>query len=181
MPSDSRDIITSVYDFNSIKFMQYIKQMNEEHFSEDPIVYGGALNYGRKNIDVEIRRVKQKCEAGAAFFLTQPVYSDEDIERIRRIKEETGAKIICGILPLVSYRNAVFMQNEVAGIRVPDEIVRQYDPDMDRSQAQQVGVDIAVQIARKLSSVSDGLYFMIPFNRAAMLAQILRKLRGEDS
>ena len=181
VPSDSRDIITSVYDFNSIKFMQYIKQMNEEHFSEDPIVYGGALNYGRKNIDVEIRRVKQKCEAGAAFFLTQPVYSDEDIERIRRIKEETGAKIICGILPLVSYRNAVFMQNEVAGIRVPDEIVRQYDPDMDRSQAQQVGVDIAVQIARKLSSVSDGLYFMIPFNRAAMLAEILRKLRGEDS
>ena len=73
------------------------------------------------------------------------------------------------------------MTNEVAGIRVPDEMVRQYDPDTDRIQAQQVGVDIAVQIARKLSSVSDGLYFMIPFNRAAMLAEILRKLRGEGS
>ena len=61
---------------------------------------------------------------------------------------------------------------------LPDEIVRQYDPDMDRSQAQQVGVDVAAEIAEKLNDVTDGYYFMVPFNRASMIAEILKKIRN---
>ena len=83
VPSGDRGSITSVYDYHSVTLMNYVRQMNREHFSEDPIAYGGALNYGRKNIDSEIKRMRKKCEAGASFFLTQPIYSDEDIERIR--------------------------------------------------------------------------------------------------
>ena len=114
--------------------MNYVRQLNREHFAEDPIAYGGALNYGRKNIDAEIKRMQKKCGAGASFFLTQPIYSDEDIERIRYIKSRIDTKIICGIMPLVSYRNAVFMKNEITGIHVPDEIIAQYDKDMSREE-----------------------------------------------
>ena len=119
-------------------------------YAELPIAYGGALNYGRKNIDVEISRMQKKCEAGAAFFLTQPVYSDEDVQKICYIKQKTDAKIICGIMPLVSYRNACFMKNEVTGINVPDEIIARYSPDMSREQAQETGIEIAVEVAEKL-------------------------------
>lgn len=173
VPSGERDIIKSVYDYNSVTLMNYMKQLNREHFAEDPIAYGGALNYGRKNVDAEIRRMQKKCEAGAAFFLTQPIYSDEDIERIRYIKNRIDTKIVCGIMPLVSYRNALFMKNEITGIHVPDEIIARYDKEMSREEAQAVGVQIAEEIMKKLEDIADGYYFMVPFNRASMIAEIL--------
>lgn len=176
VPAGERGSITPVYDYHSVTLMNYIRQMNREHFSADPVAYGGALNYGRKNIDAEIRRMQKKCEAGASFFLTQPIYSEEDIERIRYIKSRIDTKIICGIMPLVSYRNALFMKNEITGIHVPDEIIAQYDKDMSREEAQAVGVRIAVQIAEKLKETADGYYFMVPFNRAAMIAEIMEKI-----
>ncbi len=175
VPSGERGSITSVYDYHSVTLMNYVCQMNREHFFDDPIAYGGALNYGRKNIDAEIGRMQKKCEAGASFFMTQPIYSDEDIERIRYIKSRIDTKIICGIMPLVSYRNALFMKNEITGIHVPDEIIARYDKDMSREEAQAAGVQIAVEIAEKLEDTADGYYFMVPFNRAAMIAGILEK------
>ena len=180
VPSGERGSVTSVYDYHSVTLMNYLRQLNREYFSDDPIAYGGALNYGRKNIDAEIRRMQKKCEAGASFFLTQPIYSDEDIERIRYIKSRIDTKIICGIMPLVSYRNALFMKNEITGINVPDEIIAQYDKDMSREEAQAVGVRIAVKIAEKSGDVADGYYFMVPFNRAGMIAEILEKMTAID-
>lgn len=177
VPSGERDVVTSVYDFHSVSLMKYLERMNREHFAQDPVAYGGALNYGRANLDAEIRRMERKCGAGASFFLTQPIYSDEDMERIRYIKSRIDTKVICGIMPLVSYRNALFMKNEIPGISVPDGIVDRYDRDMSREEAQRVGVEIAVEIAEKLRDITDGYYFMVPFNRAAMIAQILEKMR----
>ena len=177
VPSGDRGSITSVYDYHSVTLMNYVRQLNREHFAEDPIAYGGALNYGRKNIDAEIKRMQKKCEAGASFFLTQPIYSEEDIERIRYIKSRIDTKIICGIMPLVSYRNALFMKNEITGIDVPDEIITQYGKDMSREEAQAVGVRIAVEIVKKLSDVADGYYFMVPFNRAGMIAEIMKEMK----
>ena len=121
--------------------------------------------------------MQKKCEAGASFFLTQPIYSDEDIERIRYIKSRIDTKIICGIMPLVSYRNAVFMKNEITGIHVPDEIIARYNPGMSREEAQAVGVRAAAEIAERLSETADGYYFMVPFNRAGMIAEIMEKMK----
>ena len=180
VPSGERGSVTSVYDYHSVTLMNYLRQLNREYFSDDPIAYGGALNYGRKNIDAEIRRMQKKCEAGASFFVTQSIYSEEDIERIRYIKSRIDTKIICGIMPLVSYRNALFMKNEITGINVPDEIIAQYDKDMSREEAQAVGVRIAVKIAEKSGDVADGYYFMVPFNRAGMIAEILEKMTAID-
>ena len=47
-------------------------------------------------------------------------------EKIKRIKEETGARILCGIMPLVSRRNALFMKNEIAGVPVTEELIERY-------------------------------------------------------
>ena len=59
-------------------------------------------------------------EAGAEFFLTQPVFSREQAQILRDMKAETGATILVGIMPLVSRRNALFMKNEMAGIEIPE-------------------------------------------------------------
>lgn len=177
---DDRNIVTSVFDVNSIKLMNYVKNMNEEIFSEEPFYYGGALNYAGVNIDAIITRMKKKMDAGCSYFLTQPVYSDVDIERVRELKKRTNAKIILGIMPLVSYKNAVFMKNELPGIDVPDEIVNRYHPEMDRNEAEKTAMEISVEIGKKAMDYADGFYFMTPFNRVALINKIINRLKEVD-
>ena len=102
MTKNDRSTITQVFDYNSIKFMGLIQEMNEDQFASDKVVYGGALNYHGVNIDAIVRRMESKMKQGCSFFLTQPIYSDEDGERIGQLREMTGAKILGGIMPLVS-------------------------------------------------------------------------------
>ncbi len=173
VPSASRDQTTAVFDYHSIRLMQFVKEMNAEHFAEDPIVYGGALNYGRGKIENVAKRMQDKIDAGCSYFLTQPIYSDEDIARIRQLKEMVDTKILCGIMPLVSYRNANFIKNEMTGIHVPDEIVNRYYPDMSKEEAEVVGAQIASEIIEKLSDFADGYYFMLPFNRVSLMDKII--------
>ena len=173
-----RPVVSSVYDFNSITLMEYLKQMNEEYFAGDPIVYGGALNYGRKNLDKEIERMERKIEAGASYFLTQPLYSREDIDRIAYIKSRVHTKIFGGIMPLVSYRNALFMKNEIYGIHVPDAVIARYSPEMSREEGEAVGISCALELIEQMKNVVDGYYFMVPFNRASMICRIISQMDG---
>lgn len=175
VPSVSRNVTTSVFDYHSIRLMHFVKEMNEEHFAEEPIYYGGALNYGRGKLENVVKRMRDKIDAGASYFLTQPIYSDEDIERIRQIKDQVDTKILCGIMPLVSYRNANFIKNEMSGINVPDEIMERYSPDMSKEEAEWVGAQIANEIIEKLSPFADGYYFMLPFNRVSLMEKIIIK------
>lgn len=172
VPDGSRLKTTGVFDYNSIRLMEYIKEMNEEHFSEDPLVYGGALNPGVSNVDKEIERMQKKVAAGASYFLTQPIYCDETIDKIRYIKSKVDTKILCGIMPFVSYTNANFIKNEFSGIHVPDEIVSRYHKDMSREEAELVGASIANELIEKLDPYADGYYFMLPFNRVSFMDKI---------
>ena len=174
---DDRGKITGVFDMNSIRFMEYLRHMNEEIFGERPVFYGGALNYAGTNIDAVVRRMQMKLDAGCAYFLTQPIFSETDIARIHDLKERTGAKIICGIMPIVSYRNAMFLKNEMPGIHVGDDIVVRYRQDMTREEAEEVSVVLSVDIARKLEDVADGYYLMTPFHRVGLVNRIMNEIR----
>lgn len=172
-----RSMVTQVFDYNSIKFMRMVQEMNEDIFAQDKVVYGGALNYHGVNADAIAKRMQTKMESGCTYFLTQPVYSNEDVERLAYLKEKTGAKIMAGIMPLVSYKNAMFLANEMPGIHIPEDIVAQYTPGMTREEAQQKAEEISVDIARKLTDVADGYYFMTPFNRVELICNVIEKIR----
>ena len=172
IPSVVRASVKSVFNFDSVGLMNIISDMNQEQFAGEPVIYGGAINQGRVNFKVELERVKKKMEAGATFFMTQPVFSDEDIDRLRQIKEQTGARILCGIMPFVSLRNATFMKNEMTGINVTDEILSRYRADMSKEEG---GIQIAREIIAKTTDFVDGYYFSFPFNRVHMLKKIIGK------
>lgn len=173
VPDGSRLKTTGVFDYNSIRLMEYVKEMNEEHFFDEPFVFGGAFDPGVRNIDKAIERMQKKIDAGASYFLTQPIYSDETIDKIRYIKTKVNTKILCGIMPFVSYTNANFIKNEFAGIQVPDEIVARYHENMSKEEAERVGAEIANEIIKKLEPFADGYYFMLPFNRVSLMDKIM--------
>jgi len=173
VPGEDRKSITGVFDYNSIRFMDYVKEMNAELFQEDDFFYGGALNYNYPNREKVAERMEKKMAAGCSFFLTQPVFSDMDVERIKWLKERTGAKILAGILPPVSLKNASFIRNEMAGMNVPDEVLQRYRADMSREEGEIIGAEIARELMCKLDTYVDGYYFMLPFNRVSLMGRIL--------
>ena len=175
IPAMVRSTVKSVFNFDSVGLMQIVNDMNEEQFTESPICYGGAINQTRRNLDVEIGRVKKKMAAGATFFLTQPVSTANGVERLRQVKEETGARILCGIMPFVSLKNATFMKNEMTGIEVTEEVLARYREDMTREEGEKAGIELAKEIIAMTEDFVDGYYFSFPFNRVEMLQKILEK------
>ena len=176
--SDASKVETkSVFNLNSFRLIDLISNMNDEVFKNDEMLIGGALNPNVKNKHIEYERMKKKIEYGAKFFLTQPVYDDEAIEFIKNIKKETDVKVLGGILPIVSYRNAVFLNNELPGVKVPSYIVNKFKEDMSKEEAQKIGIDIAVELGKKLKDVCNGLYFIVPFNRIEMIIEIVNRIK----
>lgn len=175
-PVQKTDHMKQVFEYNSIRLMHYVDKMNEEVFDGHRFVYGGALNYNGVNKEAIAGRMKDKMKAGASFFLTQPIYSDEDIKRIAYLKQETGAKIMAGIMPLVSHRNATFIKNEMPGIFVPDEIIDRYQDGLTREEYEEIAVEISVDVIRKLGNLADGYYFMTPFNRYKLIQRIINAI-----
>ncbi len=173
IPSVVRSSVKSVFNFDSVGLMRIMNDMNEEQFVGRPVCYGGAINQGRRNLDVEIGRVKKKMEAGATFFLTQPVSTKEGAARVRRIKQETGARILCGIMPFISLKNATFMKNEMTGIDVTEEVLSRYREDMTREEGEMAGILLAKEMMALTEDFADGYYFSFPFNRVNMLERIL--------
>jgi homocysteine S-methyltransferase len=83
-------------------------------------------------------------------------------------------------MPLVSLKNAKFMQNEMPGIHVPDEIVDRYKGDMTREEAESTAANISVEIGKKMQDFADGYYIMTPFNRVELVNRIIKELRQGD-
>lgn len=174
IPVVVRQAVKAVFNFDSVGLMNIIDNMNEEQFAASPIVYGGAINQNRPKIDHEINRVKKKQAAGATFFMTQPVFDINGANKIKRFKDETGARILCGIMPFVSLKNASFMKNEMTGIEVPDEIIDRYKADFTKEEGEQMGIEIAREVIGFTKDFVDGYYFSFPFNRVHMLDKILK-------
>ena len=105
--------------------------------------------------------------------MTQPVSTIDSAQRVRRIKQETGARILCGIMPFVSLKNAIFMKNEMTGIDVNDEVLARFREDMTREEGEQAGIELANEMMAMTDDFADGYYFSFPFNRVSMLEKII--------
>ncbi|ABO50275.1 methylenetetrahydrofolate reductase [Desulforamulus reducens MI-1] len=174
--ADKNDI-KGVFNLNSMKLIQLISTMNKELFPEDPINVGGALNLNLLKPEAELAKMVKKINSGATFFLTQPIFEDYVINILRLINKNDGIKILGGIMPLVSYKNALFLNNEVAGIKIPERIINKYNSNMGKDEAEIIGIEIAVEIANKIKESVDGFYFITPFNRVEMIMKIIKKLK----
>ena len=174
VPSASRDEVKAVFSFNSAMLAGYIRALGEETL-RGPFLIAGALNVNAPNFDAELRKALRKKENGVELLMTQPVFTDEAVRNLRRAKEETGLRILGGLMPPVSYRNASYMHNEISGIRLSEEILERYR-DTDRETAGKLGVSLCLETAEKIAPWVDGYYLMTPFQRIDLIEEIMRGL-----
>jgi methionine synthase I (cobalamin-dependent)/5,10-methylenetetrahydrofolate reductase len=177
IPTADRDEVKSVFNFNSRKLIRYVSDLNE-NVLHTPFRIFGALNVNANNFDIQLKIAQEKEESGASGFLTQPVLSREALDNLKLARETLHGKILGGVFPVVSYRNACFLNNEIAGIRVSDEIAELYNG-KSREEAEELAVRISTDIIRDITPYTDGLYLMTPFSRVPLIARIIGSAEGE--
>ncbi|MBO5543233.1 MAG: bifunctional homocysteine S-methyltransferase/methylenetetrahydrofolate reductase, partial [Oscillospiraceae bacterium] len=106
-----------------------------------------------------------------------PVLSEEALENLKKSREELSGWILGGIIPVISHRNAVFMNNEINGITVSREIIDRYEG-LERKEAEDLAVEISAEIAEKIRPYIDGYYLMTPMRRISLMERVL-KVIGE--
>ena len=180
IPTASRDEVKSVYNFNSRMLAGFITSLGETVLAS-PFHVFGALNVNVRNFNIQLHLAEEKIKNGVCGFLTQPVLTEQGFENLKLAREVIGerAKLLGGLIPVVSYRNAMFMNSEVAGISVDEKIIAMYEG-LNREQGEKLGEDITVEIAKRIAPYIDGYYLITPFNRAKLMARIMERIREEN-
>lgn len=90
-----------------------------------PLLLGVALNQNASDIEAELGRLETKVEAGADFAMTQPFFALEDWHRFRKLLDgRFDLPVLVGVWPLLGYRQACRINENVAGVVVPDAVLR---------------------------------------------------------
>ena len=155
-----------VYDIDSIQFVQLVKTMrdeqkflNGEDISGDvPMFIGAAANPFADPFEFRVRRLAKKIKAGADFIQTQGIFDMDIFSRWMGMACDEGldkkVHILAGIIPIKSVGMARYMAKNVAGISLPDELVKRMEGAKD---AKEEGVKIAVETIEQLKEV-DGVH-----------------------
>ena len=177
VPTQDRDEVKSVFNFNSRKLIRYVSGLTG-HGLSTPFQIFGALNVNAVNFQKQLELALEKEEAGAAGFLTQPVHFPRALQNLALARERLKGYILGGVFPIVSHRNALFLNNEVAGVSVPEEIVKRYEG-LGREAAEELALELSVKTAREMEPHTDGWYLMTPFRRVELVARIMAELRRD--
>ena len=171
---------TAVFDVDAIGLVNLINRLNHGlDLAGNPIGeptafnIGVGCNPGALNLDEEIRRLDWKVEAGADYIVTQPVFDVRILEKFVARIQHIKLPILCGIWPLISYRNAEFMNNEVPGCSVPDEILERMRKTTTKEEGFAEGVKIASETFRHLKNDFAGVQLSAPMGRIEGIFQIL--------
>jgi homocysteine S-methyltransferase len=171
---------TAVFDVDSVGLVQILSRLNRGLDLAGnaigpalPFHIGVGVNPGATDFDAEMAKFERKVKAGAEYCLTQPVYEAQLLDRFLDAIEGIRIPVLVGILPLVSYRNAEFLHNEVPGMSVPADVRKRLRVAPSKQAAQQVGVDIAREALRQARNIVEGVYIMPPFHRFELVARVL--------
>ena len=177
---------TAVFDVDSIGLTRLVSCLNHGYdlgktSIEKPTGFfiGVGVDPNALDPDYELRHFDAKVEAGAEFVITQPVFDVDVMENFLPKIEHYNIPVIAGIWPFPSYRNALFMQNEVPGVTVPEEIMKRMKKADEEGRAMEEGLLIARETLQKLMPVIQGAQVSAPFGKYKLAMDVIREVKCE--
>lgn len=163
---------TAVFDVDSIGLTNMVSGLNHGmDIGGNPIgsptafFIGVGVNPCAVDLDQEIHRFEWKVDAGAQFAITQPVFDIDQLFSFLKRIEHCRIPIIAGIWPLVSYKNAEFLSNEVPGISVPERILERMRKAETSELARLEGLAIAQEMLQEVEPLVQGVQVSAPFGK----------------
>ena len=162
---------SNVYDVNSkglteiaLRFNKGINTDGDALKTKTNFNIAGAFDPNVKKLDGAVRRLEKKLESGMNYFITQPVYSAEKIKEVYEATKHLDAPFFIGIMPVTSYKNALFLHNEVPGIKLSDEILEQFEAvKNDKAKTKALSLELSKDLIDTVHEYFNGLYLITPF------------------
>ncbi|HEV7239889.1 MAG TPA: bifunctional homocysteine S-methyltransferase/methylenetetrahydrofolate reductase [Thermoanaerobaculia bacterium] len=178
---------TAVFDIDSIGLTNMVSLMNRgldlggNPFGEPTrFTIGVGVNPGHLDLEYELKRLEWKVKAGAEYAITQPVFDVRQLEYFLQRIEHLKLPIVAGIWPLLSYRNAQFMNNEVPGVSVPDDVMERMRIASEKSKehALHEGVTIARETLERVRDRVAGVQVSAPLGRVDLALQVFEGMNA---
>lgn len=175
--SVDRSETKGVFSMNSYELIKYVDNLNRDIFTGRTFFTGGALNVNAVNFAGELARAEKKQASGAKFFLTQPIFDERALENLSLAKKTLSAKILAGLMPIVSYKNAMFLNNEVVGIEVPLSLICAIK-DRNAEEVAAISLEFSLCTAKKALPFCDGFYLCTPLKRYDLIVRLISGIKN---
>jgi 5,10-methylenetetrahydrofolate reductase len=156
-----------VYDVDSVQLLWIIQRLNEGYdmvgneLKGKPNFFPGAVvNPGADTeaaFELQLMKMEKKIEVGAKFFQTQAIFNVDTFAKFMKRVEGFNTPILAGIIPLKSAGMARFMNKNVAGVSVPEELIDRMSKTEDKVQT---GIEIAANLIKELKGMCQGVHIM---------------------
>jgi methylenetetrahydrofolate reductase (NADPH) len=156
-----------VYDLDSVQLLWAIQKLNEGYdmvgneLKGKPNFFPGAVvNPGADTeaaFELQLIKMEKKIEFGAKFFQTQAIFNVDTFAKFMKRVEGFNIPILAGIIPLKSAGMAKFMNKNVAGVSVPEELIDQMAKTEDKVRT---GIEIAAKLIKELKGMCHGVHIM---------------------
>ena len=164
---------TNVYDVNSkgltelaLRFNQGINTDGDALKKHTNFNIAGAFDPNVRKLDGAVKRLEKKIASGMSYFITQPVYSKEKIIQVYEATKHLNIPIFIGIMPIASYNNALFLHNEVPGIKMSESVLNQFKAVKDdKEKTKELSLRLSKDLIDTVHQYFNGLYIITPFQR----------------
>ncbi|UCB43442.1 MAG: methylenetetrahydrofolate reductase [Dehalococcoidales bacterium] len=154
----------AVFDLDSVSLLRAAKELEQgkdlagnELAGTPNFCLGAVVTPGADPLEPQLIKLEKKVKAGAQFIQTQAVYEPEKFETFMKAVAHLNVPILAGIIPLRSAGMARFMNANVAGVHVPDNLVEEMEKAEKRMQK---GVEIAARLIKDMKSMCQGVHIM---------------------
>jgi len=168
----------TVFDLDSVQLLEAIKclesgvDLSGKKLNGTPRFFTGAAAAPEAEpFELTLFKLRKKAAAGAKFFQTQAIFHPDKLERFSESIQPLGVKIISGILLLKSAGMARYINKNIPGLRVPDELILELENAVNPAET---GIEIACRLARAVKPYSDGLHIMA-MGREEAIPEIVSK------
>lgn len=155
-----------VFDIESAQLLQVVSSLNNgkdmagnELKGAADLFPGATVTPEAKPIEPQLMKFRKKIKAGARFFQTQAVYDIENFKNFMKEARKYNVKILAGIVVLKSAGMATFINNNVPGITVPQNLIDELKA-AGKEKALSAGLDIAARTIRAVRDLCDGAHIM---------------------
>ncbi|MDK4214212.1 bifunctional homocysteine S-methyltransferase/methylenetetrahydrofolate reductase [Staphylococcus warneri] len=164
---------TNVYDVNSkglteiaLRFNQGINTDGDALKKHTNFNIAGAFDPNVRKLDGAVKRLEKKVASGMSYFITQPVYSKEKIKQVYEATKHLNTPFFIGIMPIASYNNALFLHNEVPGIKMSEEVLNQFKAVKDDKEiTKELSLRLSKELIDTVHEYFNGLYIITPFQK----------------
>jgi len=156
-----------VFDLDSVQLLAAVKGLmggkdmagNDLKGRPPEFCLGAVVNPGADPLEPQIIKMEKKVEAGAEFFQTQAVYEVDKFAGFMKKVEHLKVPVMAGIVFLKSPAMARFMNANVAGIHVPDEIINEL-AGVGKEKRVEKSLEISARLVKDLRDLSEGVHIM---------------------